>query len=161
MKSMFFFFFFLIAFKNIFAQECFPSKDNCHTYLCFEMQKECGFQSYPIHYGYKYCSKFKNFEQNFSSQGVLWSQRTRQCLQEGLLTLWDVQCSEVKNQAFGQHAKCYYDAGFCDLKLNDKIQIIRLIKKELINPKLYSQIIQVSGMCFDAEIIYQELQKAL
>src|SRR5688572_15430052 len=64
-----------------------PPPNTCDFYLdCLESRYRCSSNGYPLGYGYKYCSKFKNSASGFSKQGQKWIIKTMTCLQQYLIS---------------------------------------------------------------------------
>ena len=70
-------------------------------------------------YGYKYCSKFKQYQLTFATKAQLWVDNTLKCLKSRLIeTVFKpnkYDCAKIKTLAFDSHPECYVNNGFCEL----------------------------------------------
>ena len=121
-----------IAVRN---KSCESLIGTCDFYLCQEQKNPCGLDGYNLTFGYKYCSgsKFKLLNEMTTPLGKSWVSDVFQCLQKRNLTLSTNVCSEIKKESYDSHPDCYVQAGFCDLKGNEKVHIFNLIKKEILS----------------------------
>jgi hypothetical protein len=114
-----------LIFTSIFAIYCqnweeLSQNGTCDFYpKCLEAKYKCGPKGYPIGYGFKYCSKFVQYIDEFPPQGQQWIRKTLVCLKQSLIKEF-TNCQQVFNAAFDSHPQCYYQAGFCDLFLDSK-----------------------------------------
>jgi hypothetical protein len=103
---------------------------DCEFYTqCLEEKYKCGAQGYPVGYGYKYCSKFIRFFDDFPATGKKWVENTLVCLKNALHPLYQESsnCEVIYAVAFASHPECYFQSGFCDLFI-DKTNILQTLK---------------------------------
>lgn len=115
-----------VASAQLYIQECVPQAYTCDFYLCMESKFSCDVNGYFLSYGYRYCRKTMEAEEtkDFSPEGYSWLEKTRQCLQERLLSESEGRdCKEIKKKSTEQHVDCYYQSGFCELSMKDKRKI--------------------------------------
>lgn len=109
-------------------EECMNYVDDCEFYSCIEAKRDCGRFGYPRGFGKKYCLRFENRRDNFSTEGWAWIKKTRNCLIEKLSNISDeTSCRKLKKQSFKDHVSCYLDGGFCGLSKSDKKNIYKTI----------------------------------
>ena len=103
-----------------------PPRHSCSFYAdCLESRYHCVSTNYnyPIGYGQFFCQKFASRLSQFSSKGQKWVLDTMQCLQDALVPEATGQvnttCQALSAKAFGTHAACYIDSGFCRLPCAD------------------------------------------
>jgi hypothetical protein len=142
---------------------------SCDYYLCAERKSPCGLDGYNLGFGFKYCSgsKFQLAGEMKTVEGQKWVQSVFQCLQRQ--SFIDAQsgqnnsCESLKKNAFNSHPNCYAQAGFCDLKLSEKINILKLIKSEIFSYATIEQGFALINLCQAANqekrILQQELTK--
>jgi len=102
----------------------------CEYYkTCLEEKYHCGENGYPVGYGFKYCSKFILFFEEFPPKGKEWVTKTLVCLKQSLQPhyLSNSNCETVYSAAFDSHPECYFQNGFCDLFL-DRVNILKTLK---------------------------------
>ncbi|RPA87304.1 hypothetical protein BJ508DRAFT_199167, partial [Ascobolus immersus RN42] len=123
-----------------------PPPNTCDFYLdCLEARYKCSNKGYPLGYGYKYCSKFKNSAENFSQQGQKWIVKTMTCLQRYLISDALVPiagigstkekleyCEALRKKAFGTHPECYIQSGVCMLPATDWVELLKVVKFEAL-----------------------------
>ena len=111
---------FLICYTQSQNCQAMSLTETCDFYpQCLETKYHCGPKGYPIGYGFKYCSKFINFFDNFPPKGQEWIKKTLVCLKQALLKDFN-SCDQLYDTAFNSHPECYFKAGFCDLFLDPK-----------------------------------------
>lgn len=148
--------------NNAFAQPSVPSQQvncqasavSCDYYKCKEAQKNCGNDGYWIGFGQQYCQKFLENEAGFSAQTQSWFHSVRFCLQNQT-NFFSSQnsCSDDFKQAMHAHVNCYAQTGFCQLSIEDRIQIMWYLKDSLTLPETYSEGLQVELRCLrDGEL---------
>jgi len=103
-----------------------PPRDSCSFYAdCLESRYHCTYTNYnyPIGYGQYFCQKILSNLSQFSSAGQTWALDTMQCLQSALIPEATGQvsttCQALLAKAFGTHASCYINSGFCSLPCAD------------------------------------------
>ena len=114
--------------------ECFsPSGDDCNWYRdCLEERYQCEAtgDGYAIEYAKKFCDLFMEGSSDFSSQGMMWIDGVRKCLQvvlvPSLRPFLSKTCADIKQEAFDSHSRCYLEPGsgvpsICDLSISDKL----------------------------------------
>nr|CAG8477417.1 150_t:CDS:2 [Entrophospora candida] len=96
-----------------------PAPNSCNFYTdCLEKKFHCGATGYQIKYGLKYCEKFKNSSNLFTSRGKKWITDTMLCLQNALVPTYNsnaTTCSEITKTAFDSHPDCYVNSGLCNI----------------------------------------------
>ncbi|MBT7611234.1 MAG: hypothetical protein HN576_15855 [Bacteriovoracaceae bacterium] len=149
---LFFFLNLLFSYTTLgFTQtECQQFANDCEYYSCVEEIKHCGKHGYLIGFGYKYCRKFSNKEQNLSGEGQSWIVSVRACLIERLDNVEpDLSCKQYRQEAIEQHVPCYTKSGYCDLSKKDKKTIIKMIRGSLWKPSLFIAGVAVLKHCKD------------
>ena len=116
------------------APECFsPSGDDCNWYRdCLEAVYPCeGTEDgYAIEFAKKFCDLYTERLGEFSSQGIMWIDGVRKCLQVVLVPslrpfLRETRtCADIKQEAYDSHSRCYLEPGpgvpsICDLSIHD------------------------------------------
>lgn len=96
--------------------------------------------SYPIQYGFKYCSAFKATtfpERSLFTNANTWRDRTLICLQTSLAAWMNSQegtpsCQELTRFAFESHPPCYTqeEASICSLDPRDQLTIAGVVSVE-------------------------------
>lgn len=134
---------------NLLADECVPSQDDCHFYLCQETKKNCGPNGYLIDYGYKFCHKYwVEQTQNYRPKTQVWIAKVRLCLQERLASMpSEASCRETSDEAFRQHVPCYIETGFCRLPVLERMKVIDTMKSSLFRPEILSAGLNVILNC--------------
>jgi hypothetical protein len=111
-------------------QNCTTSGDTCDFYTCLESEYHCeGTKyTYPLDYGLKYCTKYTQNLNIFSSAGKQWVHDVRLCLQNALLPETDCEstCKKIQDDAFNSHPACYANNGVCTL-YGDWYHIIQIV----------------------------------
>jgi hypothetical protein len=134
-------------------QSCEKYIGNCDFYLCQEQKNSCGLQGYNLGFGFKYCSdsRFKLLSEMATLQGKNWVQSVFQCLQKESLktsnSMTRPTCEQIKDQAYDSHPNCYAQAGFCDLKMSEKLKIFQLIKNEILSTASIKQGMALLEQC--------------
>ncbi len=114
------------------ARECYsPSGDDCNWYRdCLEARYPCeGTEDgYAIEFAKKFCDLYTESLSKFSSQGIMWIDGVRKCLQVVLVPFLREfvrpTCADIKQKAFDSHSRCYLEPGLgvpsiCDLSIYD------------------------------------------
>ena len=111
-----------------------PPMDKCAFYAnCLETRYQCGPDGYPLGYGQFYCQKFSDNRGLLSAQGQEWMLATMHCLQLALVpdaieaTPPASDCEALKEQAFGSHAGCYTNNGFCALGVEVWAAVLEIV----------------------------------
>ncbi len=126
-------------------KSCDQYLGTCDFYLCQEQKTKCGLEGYNLGFGFKYCSqsKFKLYNQMQTQQGQSWVTNVFQCLQKQSFLKSESSvnrtCDQIKSDAYDSHPDCYAQAGFCELKISEKILIFQLIKNELFSADAMKQ----------------------
>lgn len=144
---------------------------SCDFYLCQEQKNECGLDGYNLGFGFKYCtkSKFELFDAMKTSLGKSWVTNVFQCLQQAsqqksILSILnnDVRsCEQIKLDAFDSHPDCYVDSGFCSLKFSEKLNIFKLIKKEIFKSETLQQGRKLLHLCHLEKVEKEQLDLVL
>lgn len=140
---------------------------SCDYYLCAEQKSPCGLDGYNLGFGFKYCSgsQFQLAGEMKTAQGQQWVQNVFQCLQkQSFINMKNNQnstCESIKKDAFGSHPNCYAQAGFCDLKLSEKMNIFKLIKSEIFSFATIEQGFALLNLCQISNQEKQMLQQQL
>ncbi len=127
--------------QNLFTENksCDQYIGTCDFYLCQEQKINCGLDGYNLGFGFKYCSqsKFKLYDQMQTQQGQSWVTSVFRCLQKQSFlkseTSANRTCDQIQSAAYDSHPDCYSQAGFCELKISEKIKIFQLIKNEILS----------------------------
>ena len=120
----------LIAFSLSQNCDAMVTSSDCDFYTqCLEEKYHCGIKGYPVGYGYKYCSKFLKYFDDFPPLGKLWVQNTLVCLKTALHPLYNERssCDVIYSVAFASHPECYFESGFCEL-FTDRRNILQTLK---------------------------------
>lgn len=92
---------------------CFsPDGTDCSWYKnCVNVRYPCPEDNYAIEYAQKFCDLYAQNYEIFSSDGKLWVNGVKKCLQVSLaptLRPWvNLNCKQLKKFAFDTHAPCY------------------------------------------------------
>ena len=114
------------------AADCSQFSNDCEYYTCVAQSRHCTSKSYPINFGRKYCLRYNQSFQKFSSNGKRWIQDVRRCLIQKMESYdSELTCHELKIRAFKDHIPCYIDHGYCELSNQDKIEIIKTVLPSL------------------------------
>lgn len=128
-----------------------PRLKSCDFYTrCAEETLRCGRNGYPLRYGAKNCRRFVARLDSFSPQGQAWIWKTMLCLQKYLVkpvAASDATCDSVNHEAFQSHPRCYVDSGFCDLPLNDLVQVVVTVKSDLFQGPAIEQALTTAKGC--------------
>lgn len=110
------------VFTSTLTQDCealLAKRHDCEFYRsCLEKKFNCGRDGYPIGYGYKYCTRFLEQYDEFSSDAQQWIDDTLICLKQALADLYRSgkdSCERLYDIAFGSHPRCYVQNGFCSI----------------------------------------------
>lgn len=157
--------------KKMFSENtsCDSLIGSCDYYLCAEQKSPCGLDGYNLGFGFKYCSgsKFQLIHEMKTAEGQQWVQNVFQCLQKqsfiSAQTNYGNSCEMIKKDAFDSHPNCYAQAGFCDLKLSEKLKIFKLIKSEIFSFATLEQGFALLNLCqisiSEKFVLQQELTK--
>jgi len=128
----------------------------CDFYLCQEAMNPCGIDGYNLRFGYKYCSLslFKLLNKMSTESGRKWVGETFSCLQIKNMEYSNLlggdnknTCQKIENHSFDDHPNCYARAGFCELKLRDKLAIFSTVKAEIFSKETLPQGYQLLKNC--------------
>ncbi len=135
-----------IVVKN---KSCDSFIGTCDFYLCQEQKNPCGLDGYNLDFGYKYCSgsKFKLLDQMNTDLGKSWVTDVFQCLQKASFARGQQTCADIKKDSYSSHPGCYVQAGFCQLKGSEKLNIFGLIKKEIFSSQTLVQGVDIIKKC--------------
>ena len=167
----------LLISQSVFAQEiskfnsCEEYIGDCDFYLCQEQKNPCGPQGYNVGFGFKYCtkSKFELLNNMKTELGKSWVVNVFECLQKAsqektILSILNDEvrsCDQIKSDAFDSHPDCYVDSGFCDLKFSEKINIFKLIKKEIFKSETRQQGRKLLHLCHLEKVEKEQLELEL
>lgn len=121
---------------------------DCGYYDCVNQSLGCGRDAYMKKFGAPYCRQFERLDHQFSSQGQVFSDRVRECLQVEMEN--DAQadlCQFGRDLALGHHIKCYLANGFCDLPLRDRSVIFRVALPEFFRADFLFTAIKMNMKC--------------
>ena len=135
-----------------FSSVCAEAVGSCDFYQCLESVNPCGDQGYAVHFGYKFCTKSENqlLSKMPDDQGRRWVLDTMKCLQQALSDQLDpseISCQKIKKTGYATHLECYIQSGYCELPGQDKKEIIKLLKFQLLKPKNIIQGIHLLQAC--------------
>lgn len=145
--------------KIVQDKSCDSLIGSCDFYLCQELKNPCGIDGYNLGFGYKYCSrsKFKLLDEMKTTTGKEWVPKTFQCLQTRSLQASlaiqqnaDLQkdtCKSIRKMAFNSHPDCYAEAGYCELSILEKANIVELIFFSALKPSSIKQGITLNNIC--------------
>lgn len=118
---------------------------------------------YAESYGGKYCERFTNVGHKFSSNGQVWVDKVKLCLQEQLvkdvmpLEFEVADCAQIRSAAFNSHPKCYLEPdpsntsiGMCSLLKNNPGDIVKILETTwdaLFSKESVMQMIDVAKGC--------------
>ena len=78
-----------------------------------------------------------------TQQGQSWVTSVFRCLQKQSFlkseTSANRTCDQIQSDAYDSHPDCYSQAGFCELKISEKIKIFQLIKNEILSADTIKQ----------------------
>ncbi|MBX3039149.1 MAG: hypothetical protein KF789_00405 [Bdellovibrionaceae bacterium] len=122
----------ILPLSSLAQTTCQPTADSCEMYLCKEREISCGAKGYWLNYGFPFCQRFLEKEQEFSPVAQGWLRKVRTCLQTQVQELSPgAACSNIRQQALHGHIDCYLQTGFCDLNNRDQIQVLWELKSAL------------------------------
>jgi hypothetical protein len=135
--------------SNTQQRECRQYINSCNYYLCRESNQNCGETGYYLRFGYPYCEKFTVSEKpDLSYEGNIWLDKVGLCLREQLeLISNETSCGDTESSAIQSHIYCYLTTGFCNLKLNDQIQIFGIVYKELSDTRFMKVLLEIGSRC--------------
>jgi len=147
--------------KEIIVQNrsCDSFIGTCDFYLCQEQKNPCGISGYNLGYGYKYCSKskFELLDTMKTPLGKAWVPQVFKCLQKRSLVdslaieqdqeLSQDTCKAIKKKAFKSHPDCYVEAGYCELSILEKSNIVELILTKAFSFKAVTQGASIVNQC--------------
>lgn len=101
-----------------------PGCSACEFYTCKDEARAqpCGDDGYYVDYGFRYCNRFSEYVRpRLSARGQVWVEGTRECLQSALddVRYDELDCEQVRREAYDSHPPCYAQWGFCELPLRD------------------------------------------
>jgi hypothetical protein len=122
---------------------------SCDFYLCQEQKNPCGIKGYNLGFGYKYCSesKYKLIDQMKRPFAKDWVPKAFQCLQTRSFADSTKDCSDIRKRAYKSHPDCYVEAGYCELTIWEKSNIIELIFAKIFSPKAIAQGAKIVNLC--------------
>lgn len=123
--------------------------DECSAYQEIENNYQCGTKGYPLKFGYKYCRKFIDNQDQFSPQGQAWLALTRECLIAEVESFSVSSCRELKKLAFDSHGECFERAGFCNLAKEDRKELYKMIIPQFWRVRLIVDGINLLKSCKD------------
>merc|ERR1711991_158678 len=145
------------------AETCRVSSSECGFYKCLERKYQCDTKMssyfnrgnrYPMHYGYKYCEKFKTITGKMSEKGLRFIDNTRRCLQQALLSWSDRNpngdCKALTNTAFDSHPRCYtgHSASICYLSPREMATVATVVDaSDLFSFHTVKQAGQTAAIC--------------
>ena len=131
-----------------YASSCNEASDDCEYYSCIEEQRHCGEKGYLLGFGKKYCLKFTEDEDYFSSEGKEWILKVRECLISNLdIPSEKVSCKNFKKAQVKSHVPCYVNSGYCELSRSDRFAVKKVIYKSMWRPSLIWAGIKVIVSC--------------
>lgn len=147
--------------KEIIVQNrsCESFVGTCDFYLCQEQKNPCGIGGYNLGFGYKYCSrsKFDLLPKMKTPLGKSWVPQVFQCLQKRSLVdslsieqqpeLNQDTCKSIKKKAFKSHPDCYVEAGYCELTILEKSNIVELLWTKAFSFKAVTQGASIVNQC--------------
>ena len=133
---------------GIYASNCSEATDDCEYYSCIEEQRHCGEKGYLLGFGKKYCMKFTEDEDYFSSDGKEWILKVRECLIKNLDTPKEgISCKKFKRSQVKSHVPCYLESGYCELSRRDRFAVKKVIYKSMWRPSLLWAGIKIIASC--------------
>jgi hypothetical protein len=112
-----------------------PMLSLCEEYKSIASRLQCDQRNYLLKFGYRYCQRYVEHEDLFSTEGQQFLDRNRRCLIEELHHEQNLTCENVKRLAYRHHDKCYVEMGFCELPKSDRKLVIQEIRKRhLLRP---------------------------
>lgn len=139
---------------------------SCDFYSCFDQRTNCGEQGYALNYGHKYCTRFSQYKDQFTSDGQNMIDCVRKCLTNALLAPYRSNnqaglpqvCQDIQNTAFNSHVKCYYDCNFCDVWSHNKLALNTVYQyKDFFSRQALKQVKDVAVKC--TADTYQEIKE--
>lgn len=144
-------FLFLIFTIPAFASECELAIGSCDYYLCRERVQSCGETGYFLAYGYKYCTAlFAKAAPKMSPSAAAWLERASVCLQESAETNAETaSCKDAETTAISSHANCYVQTGFCEIPFVQRLEVLKVIYKEIFDLQMLKQMQKTLELCAD------------
>lgn len=143
MKSWICGFIFLVGFVRpaVAGTACQDRVGRCSYYSCLAKTLNCRSSNYIISFGEKYCKKFDQRQNWFSSRGQRFLNNIRSCLQVNLEKESEIlSCRNSKTLAAQHHVECYRENKFCELRLSDQLLIVDTIIKPVIVDPVFQKV---------------------
>ncbi len=128
-----------------------PSRTNCSFYLDLEAKTACGYEGYPLQFGYRMCEKYRLAEKNQTEGIKEWFPKIRYCLQDYLAKNSGraKTCRQLADMAYASHINCYLNTGYCALPANDVTRILNITGPDILNPHVLAIGTEISAKCME------------
>ena len=140
---------FLVSYEGWSQSVCSPLLNYCSYYTCASRTLACKSSGYLESFGQKYCGRFEDREQNFSSRGKRFLAKVSLCLRNDIEENFNkLNCSNVKPIAADSHVKCYVSLGFCNLSFMDQYRIFQTVLKPVLTDRTFQKVaFRISRKC--------------
>ncbi len=142
---------FLIALLPTLSHASKPSRSSCNYYLTVENDYNCGFNGYPLKFGYRLCQKYLKAEPNMTRNVQKWFPKIRHCLQDYIADGRGSfrTCDDLHKRAINSHIGCYVKTGFCSLGIMDQADILAATSFDLFNLDIMALSLKVKAACLN------------
>jgi hypothetical protein len=129
------------------AAFCKPDLNQCEAYSLISEQLGCDDSGYLVSFGERYCRKFVEKNDHFSTYGQAILSDIRTCLISQIEAENHLTCENAHDLAQRHHYNCYLESGYCTLGLFDRMQIGWIVRKELFDVNYLKLIQKISTAC--------------
>lgn len=127
---------------------------SCDFYTCFNDHRNCGSGGYALNYGRKYCNRFNDYKNQFTSDGQTMINCVRKCLTSTLIGSYQTNdtagqyCDHIQAAAFGSHVRCYRECNFCQVWSHNKNALKNVYEfGDFFSREAISQVTLIGGEC--------------
>lgn len=116
----------------------------------------CGPRGYLIDYGYHYCKKFVDHADSFTPAGQETMRAIRECLVRALEQPGEfsanpekpsLSCANARSIGISSHYPCYMHSGYCQMPIQDHVQLMILFKAEAARPFAWTEFLGMFQGC--------------
>lgn len=129
----------------------FDTVNTCTSYEYIDDHLRCGYQSYLQQFAIPYCNRYLQKNDIFSEKAQLILADIRSCLQTELLAHdhTDLTCENIEDIGVESHYGCYLQSGFCELEELDKVKVMWIARRQVLNIKVMSVFTKVMSVCVE------------
>ena len=132
------------------ASQCAQYLGQCEYYSCLSAEKKCLQKEYLMSFGYKYCERFDQQLNHFSSYAQTVLGDIKMCLQvelENEAEISQLSCKKIRKKAQEHHLRCYLETDFCNLPKKDKLHIVSQVSNELLQADFLRTVLRINHEC--------------